>query len=103
MRKHINKAVNKLKKTEEAVQAAQVELGLWENEKELILYEQGAVVNEDNNVNQSVTPMTPYHTPITPITPAPLTPNTQGILYSAKSKTTNGQTRFSFKLTKNKK
>ena len=96
-RKQTNKAVNEFKKSEDAVLAAQTELGIWENEEELILEEEGTEENPVTIVNPSLaTPMTPYHTPRTP-----LTPNTQGALYGAKPRA--GASKFPFKGKKHSK
>ena len=72
-RKQSNKAVGDLKKTEEAVQAAQTEFDIWENEEEIIIPEEGIDENPTNKENQAMStpniPLTAFHTPNTPMTP----------------------------------
>ena len=93
-KKVTNKAENELKKTEEAVKAAQAELGIWDNEPELLLEELDAAASQS-----AASPSNPT-TPHTPAIPGPLTPNTQGARYGAKKKTKPGSNQFGFKSTK---
>ena len=86
---HLNIAVNELKKSEQAVRAAETEMGIWDDEEEMEYIEEGGeqAINQAENQTLLTTPKTAIQTP--------MIPNTQGALYGAKTKT--GTNKFKFK------